>query len=341
MDDEPLNDDTDDEALAYDDADLRPYDDLGPDRVLAAVESLGFVTDGRQLALNSYENRVYQVGIEGEAPLIAKFYRPGRWSDAAIEEEHAFARELSEAEIPMIAPLDLDGDTLFHHAGYRFSLSERCGGRAVELDQDGVLSWLGRFLGRLHQTARSGRFQHRPELTIQRYGWDSREELLEQGWLPEHLETPFDGVSQAALELIEQAYESVSGGIRLHGDFHAGNILWRDGPFFVDLDDCLTGPPIQDVWLLLSGDREQMQSQLNDIVDGYEMFAQPDQLDCRLIEPLRTLRYLHHAAWLARRWDDPAFPMAFPWFDSNRYWEDLVLSLREQIAAMQEPPLVI
>ena len=319
----------------------QPYCNLTPDTILDAVESVGLETDGRQLALNSYENRVYQVGIEDGDPLIAKFYRPGRWSDAAILEEHAFALELAEHEIPLVAPMLIDGTTLFEHAGYRFSLSPRCGGRAAELDREETQLWLGRFIGRMHAIGAASEFKHRPEITPQRFGWEPRAFLLEKQWVPMHLETAFSTLTEDLLNQIDSIFEltQTCRRIRLHGDFHVGNILWRDGPHFVDLDDCMTGPAIQDLWLLLSGEREEMSGQAAIILEGYRQFYDFDRRELQLIEPLRTLRYLHHAAWLARRWDDPAFPLAFVWFDSNRYWEDLILSLREQAAMLQEPPI--
>ena len=319
----------------------KPFQRLSPDVILDAIESRGLSCDGRLLALNSYENRVYQVGLEDADPVIAKFYRPNRWTDDQILEEHSFAHELAEHEIPLIAPLLLDGDSLFEHQGYRFSLSPRCGGRAVELDRDDTLQWLGRFLGRMHAVGASNTFVHRPEYSVRRYGWNSRAFLLENGWLPAHLETAFAGLTTDLLSQIDELYAAAGDcrQLRLHGDFHAGNILWRDGPFFVDLDDCQTGFAIQDLWLLLSGDRQQMSQQFELLIEGYELFHIFDGRELSLIESLRSLRMLHHAAWLARRWDDPAFPMAFTWFDTIRYWEELVLSLREQFAELQEPVL--
>jgi len=322
-----------------------PYYRLGPDSVLHAVEQAGLLTDGRLLPLNSYENRVYQIGLEESDPVIAKFYRPGRWSDAQILEEHSFALELAAAEIPVIPPNRIEHstgqDTLFHHDGFRFALFRRQGGHAPELEDRETLLWLGRFIGRIHAVGRARRFRHRLELTPERYGSESIQSLLEGGWLPAHVEPAFVSLSSDLMEAIGQAWQAAGdfARIRLHGDCHPGNLLWRDGPFFVDLDDCQSGPAVQDLWMLLAGDMAERGRQLGDILEGYRQFCDFDHRELLLIEALRTLRMLHHAAWIARRWEDPAFPLAFPWFDTPRYWEDLVLGLREQLAAMQEPTL--
>jgi len=305
------------------------------------VETTGLVSDGRLLALNSYENRVYQVGLEEGQPVVAKFYRPGRWSDAQIGEEHAFALELQAAEVPLIAPLVIDGRTLFHHAGFRFALFPRQGGHAPELEDRDTLTWLGRFIGRIHAVGRSRAFRERPALTPERFGDESIRTLRDGGWVPMHLETAFDSLAADVMTSVRGAWANAGDfrGIRLHGDCHPGNLLWRDGPFFVDLDDCQSGPAVQDLWMLLSGDAPEMSRQLGYVLEGYQDFCDFSHRELCLVEALRTLRILHHAAWLARRWEDPAFPAAFPWFDTPRYFEDLVLSLREQLAAMQEAPL--
>lgn len=323
---------------------LRPYTDLTPDLVLDAVESLGFVVDGRLLALNSYENRVYQIGIDEAAPLIAKFYRPGRWSDEAIAEEHAFVVALAEREIPAIAPLLIDGRSLHWHQGYRFSLSMRCGGRDPELEDLEILTRIGRFIGRIHAVGASQPFCHRPTLDLQHFGAGPSQFLLEQGWIPTELERSYRSVLEHALYEIAACYERAGTLriLRLHGDCHRGNLLWSDaGPHFVDFDDARSGPAVQDLWMLLSGDRQAMALQLDAVLDGYRDFADFDLRELHLIEALRTLRLIHYAAWLARRWDDPAFPSAFPWFDSPRFWEEQILILREQTAAMQEGPLAL
>jgi Ser/Thr protein kinase RdoA (MazF antagonist) len=319
-----------------------PYDQLTPDVIIAAVESTGRVSDRRILALNSYENRVYQVGIEQGTPVIAKFYRPDRWSDAAIQEEHGFALELVAAEVPVIPPIVRDGKTLFEFEGFRFALFERRGGRWPELGTRTEREWMGRFMGRIHLVGRRQRFRHRGRIDIHRLGDESRNFLLAEGWIPPHLEAAYDSLTADLLEQIRDVFESVHGmhEIRLHGDCHRGNILWTDeGPHFVDLDDCLMGPAVQDLWMLLAGSRNEMGEQLAQLLEGYSHFADFDPSELALVESLRTLRMIHYSAWLARRWSDPAFPNAFPWFVEPRYWENQVLSLREQLAAIQEGPL--
>jgi len=338
-------------ARMNDTAHSPPYAGLTPDVVLHAVESVGFLADGRQLALNSYENRVYQVGLEedqggplGDARfLVAKFYRPGRWTDAQILEEHQFATELAEREIPVVAALVINGTTLHHHAGFRFSLYPRRGGRAPELEDPYTLEWLGRFIGRIHGVGATKAFVHRPTLDVAAFGTASRDWLLEHGFIPPDLLDAWSGAADLAIEAAERAFERTASvaRIRLHGDCHAGNVLWTPGgPHFVDFDDARTGPAVQDLWMLLSGDRASMSIQLRHVLRGYEDFADFDDRELGLVEALRTLRLLHYSAWIASRWTDPAFPMAFPWFNTQRYWQDRVLELKEQVAAMQEPPLV-
>lgn len=321
--------------------DVTPYYRLDPDTVLQAIDSTGLFTDGRLLALNSYENRVYQVGIEERDPVITKFYRPGRWSDDQILEEHAFSLELEEAEIPLIAPMVMDGKTLFRHDGFRFALFRRQGGHAPELENRDTLKWIGRFIGRIHAIGRARPFALRPALTPERFGDESINTINSGRWIPPHLEPAFDSLAGDLMDHIRNAYSRAGdfSTIRLHGDCHPGNLLWRDGPFFVDMDDCQSGPAVQDLWMLLSGDRMEMAQQMGDVLEGYRQFCDFDLRELQLIEALRTLRMIHHAAWLSRRWEDPAFPIAFPWFDGARYWEDLVLSLREQLSAMQEPAI--
>jgi Ser/Thr protein kinase RdoA (MazF antagonist) len=319
-----------------------PYDRLTPDVIIAAVESLGRYSDRRILALNSYENRVYQVGIEQSAPLIVKFYRPDRWSDAAIQEEHGFALELAAAEVPVVPPLVMHGRSLFAYEGFRFALFERRGGRWPELGSQTEREWMGRFLGRIHLVGRRQRFRHRGRIEIGRLGEESCEYLLANDWIPPHLEAAYRSLTSDLLQNIRAAFESAQGSaeLRLHGDCHRGNILWTDaGPHFVDLDDCLMGPATQDLWMLLSGTRREMGEQLAHLLEGYTHFADFDARELALVESLRTLRMIHYSAWLARRWSDPAFPSAFPWFIEPRYWENQVLALREQLGAIAEGPL--
>ncbi len=317
-----------------------PYSALTPDVVVSAVEALGHRCDGRILALNSYENRVYQVGREDTTPVVVKFYRPERWPDAAILEEHEFAIELARAEIPVIAPDVHDGRSLFKYEGFRYAVYPRAGGRWPELGTKDDRQWMGRFLARIHMIGRTRAFRHRPRLDWRVLGQDTADFLLDSGWIPSHLEAAYESLAEDVLSLVEQRFEEAQPlrTLRLHGDCHPGNVLWTDkGPHFVDLDDCMTGPAVQDLWMLLSGRTEEMRVQLDDIVAGYQEFADFDHHETSLIEPLRTLRIMHYAGWLARRWDDPAFPRAFPWFQEPKYWEQHVLNLREQVAAMEEP----
>ena len=318
-----------------------PFATLSPDLVLDAVESLGYLSDARVLALNSYENRVYQVGIEGETPLIAKFYRPGRWSDAAIREEHAFSLELAEHEIPVVAPLLRDGESLFEHAGFRFALFPRRGGHAPEPGNLDQLYRLGQLLGRLHGVGASRPFQHRETMTVENFGHQSLACVLDSGFLPASLRPAYESVARDLLARLDALFASVRyTTIRLHGDCHPGNLLYRDEAFhMVDLDDCRMGPAVQDLWMMLAGERQERLSQLSELIEGYQEFHDFDPRELALIEGLRSLRLLHYSAWLARRWDDPAFPMSFPWFANERYWGDQVLALREQLAALDEAPL--
>jgi Ser/Thr protein kinase RdoA (MazF antagonist) len=315
---------------------------LTPDCVLNALESIGLFSDGRLLALNSYENRVYQVGIEDGKPLVAKFYRPARWSDEAILEEHAFVQELVEREIPVVPALALEGKTLHHFDGFRFAVFPKHGGRAPELEDRHTLEWMGRFLGRIHAVGATCDFRHRPALDIESFGTAPRDFLLQHDFIPPDIGAAWRSVVDLALDGVRHCYERAGdvSSIRLHGDCHAGNVLWTDdGPHFVDFDDSRMGPAVQDLWMLLSGERADMVRQMSDVLAGYEDFCDFEERELHLVEALRTLRLIHYSAWLAQRWDDPAFRQAFPWFNTQRYWQDRVLELREQVALMQEPPL--
>lgn len=318
-----------------------PYQRLTPEVILHALESQGFECDGRLLALNSYENRVYQIGIEGGTPVVAKFYRPERWSRDAIVEEHDFAAELAAQEIPVIAPLaDQTGSRLHQQDGFLFSVYPRCGGRWPELDSRERRNQMGRLLGRIHAVGACKPFHYRTRLSIETLGDAARGFIMDQDLLPGYLVDAYSSLTRDLLTQVRGLFSSAGpvAQIRLHGDCHPGNILWTDrGPHFVDLDDCCMGPAIQDLWMLLSGQRDDMRRQLDDLLEGYQTFFELDYASVILIEALRTLRIMHYSAWIARRWNDPAFPRAFPWFDSPRYWEEHILALREQAAAMDEP----
>lgn len=318
------------------------YQDLSPDDILSSVESLGFCTDGRLLTLNSYENRVYRVGIEDGPPVVSKFYRPGRWTDAAIQEEHDFTLELAAEEIPVAAPFDRDGHTLHHRNTFRFAVYPCVGGRAPELDDRQLLRQLGRFVARIHLCGQRASFRHRPRLSVHSHGEASQQFLLDAGFIPEDISAAYASVCDAALDRVQLCYERAGEPreLRIHGDFHPGNVLVLDDVVhIVDLDDTGTGPAVQDLWMFLSGDRHEQTPQLAELLAGYTEFREFDGAELNLIEALRTLRIMHYAAWLARRWEDPAFKAAFPWFGGNRYWDEHVLALREQIALMDEEPL--
>ncbi len=327
------------------------YSKLDPDTVINAVESKGFLSDARVLALNSYENRVYQIGIEDDSPLIAKFYRPGRWTDEQILEEHVFSHELHELDIPAIPPLYLpdhsapesvsEQQSLFTYNGYRFALYLRRGGRAPELTDMDQLYWLGKLMGRIHAIGKTKNFQYRPTLSIDSFINRPCAYILEHDFMPALFMQPYKAIVADILRHVEANYQQFPPElIRLHGDCHPGNILWTDnGPHFVDFDDSRSGPAIQDLWMLLSGERHEQEKQLREILEGYEEFCDFDRIELNLIESLRSMRIIHYAGWLAKRWNDPAFPRAFPWFNSEQFWGEHILQLKEQLAILQEPPL--
>ncbi len=322
-----------------------PFAELTPDCVLNALESIGLDCDGRLLTLNSYENRVYQAGMEDAPAIVVKCYRPERWSDIAILEDHHFVAELAAREVTVVNALPhSSGQTLFHFQDFRFAIFPKKGGRAPDLDRAGTLEWMGRFIGRIHAVGALSDFQERPTLNLETFGLASRDYLLSHNFIPPELLAAWSSVVEQALTSVQHCYDRAGSvkTIRLHGDCHPGNILWTDdGPHFVDFDDCRQGPAIQDLWMLLSGDRDEQQQQLHEIVKGYEDFCEFDNRELPLIEALRTLRLIHYSAWLARRINDPAFTVAFPWFNTPRYWQDRILELREQIALMDEAPLIL
>ena len=324
------------------------YATLTPDVVLDALSDLGLAVDGRLTALSSYENRVYQVMLDDNSAVVAKFYRPERWSDAQILEEHQFATALMAEEVPLVGPLRLRGQTLHHAHGFAFSVSPRRGGRMPELDDAEVLEWIGRFIARIHSVGAQQDFAVRPSLNIQTFAIESRDWLVDNQLIPLDQQTEWLAVCNQAIEMATEKFAAhPAHNIRLHGDCHPGNILWtptdlpNGGPHFVDLDDARMGPAIQDLWMLLSGDRAQRSMQLSMLLDGYEQMRELNRSELALIEPLRTLRLIHYSAWLARRKDDPAFAQHFSWFGSSDYWAGQTHLLVEQCEAMQEEPLYV
>ena len=326
--------DADDSTLAF--------TGLQPDDIFETLDELGFICNGRFLALNSYENRVYKIGLEDNDHIVVKFYRPGRWSDAAIHEEHTFTEELAQKEIPVVAPLSIDGQTLFHSGPFRLAVYPCRGGRAPELDDLDQLQQLGRLVARIHLVGETADFANRPQIDVESYGTSSCDYLLDEEFIPDEMREAYSSVAELVIDGVGQSGDR-SGAfeeLRLHADFHPGNVLVAAEHFhIVDLDDARSGPAVQDLWMFLSGDRDEQTPQLTALLRGYEEFRRFDARELHLIEALRSLRIMHYAAWLARRWGDPAFKHAFPWFDTRRYWDEHVLDLREQVALMQEPPL--
>lgn len=324
---------------------LAPFSALTPDIIFNALDTVGLLGDGRMLALNSYENRVYQVGVTDAGMVVMKFYRPGRWTDAAILEEHAYIQALSEAELPVVPALAFaDGKTLHYVDGFRFAVFPKQGGRVPELSEPSQLEWMGRLLGRIHAIGAATTFRHRPTLDIESFGEAARAFLLDNGCIPAEHADAYRNVSAECLARARACFQQAGDTqqLRLHGDCYPGNILWTDdGPHFVDFDDSRTGPAVQDLWMLLSGDRADMARQLHHLLTGYRTFYDFDNRELHLIEALRTLRLIHYAAWLAKRWDDPAFPAAFPWFGSPSYWQHRIAELQGQLALMAQPPLDI
>jgi Ser/Thr protein kinase RdoA (MazF antagonist) len=315
------------------------FDQLTPDMMWTSLAELGIRAESGFLALNSYENRVYQFVDEEKQRYVVKFYRPQRWSEAQIIEEHQFSQELADQEIPIVAPLKINGHSLHQSHGYFFAVFPSAGGRQFEVDNWEQLEWVGRYLGRLHQVGKASRFQHRPTLSIEEFLTQPKALLENSSFIPTHIERAFFTTLDDLSSLIKEQYPSDISVLRLHGDCHPGNILWRDEPIFVDMDDARNGPAVQDIWMLLSGERNEKLAQLDTVLEAYQEFCDFNHSELKLIEPLRGLRMVHYMAWLAKRWQDPAFPAAFPWFGESRYWENQVLALREQIAALNEPAL--
>lgn len=318
------------------------FEGLTPSLILDAIESLGIYVSSGLLALNSYENRVYQFNTEEHGRMVAKFYRPQRWTNEQIREEHDFSFELHSHELPIVAPLKFDNESLHSFNGYRFALFPSVGGRQFEVDNLDQLEWMGRLIGRIHATSAKKPFKHRFSINVAEFLHEPSNALKHSELVPHHLHTPFFTILDLVCDLAESKYKAVAGNIRhirLHGDCHPGNILWRDGPMFVDLDDCRSGPAIQDLWMMLAGDTAQQQIQLDTLIEAYEEFNEFNTQELALIEPLRAMRMVHYMAWLSKRWQDPAFPRAFPWFGEDKYWENQILSLKEQMSALQQPAI--
>jgi Ser/Thr protein kinase RdoA (MazF antagonist) len=315
------------------------FEDLTPDLILDAIESVGIYAESGLLALNSYENRVYQFKAEDGLRYVVKFYRPERWSKAQIQEEHDFAFELAEAEVPVVAPIKHNGESLFEHQGYVFVLFPSVGGRQFEVDNLDQLDVMGRLIGRMHQVAKSKAFEHRPTFSCEEYLHTAKVHLQKSNLVPMGISTAFYTILDLVIEQAQTQFKNVQG-IRLHGDCHAGNILWAgEALMFVDLDDARQGPAIQDLWMMLSGDRQTQLLQLDTLVNAYEEFCDFDHTQLKLIEPLRAMRIIHYMGWVAKRWSDPAFVRNFSWFAEDKYWEQQILALKEQFAALQEAPL--
>ncbi|WP_158966374.1 serine/threonine protein kinase [Paraglaciecola sp. L3A3] len=314
------------------------FSGLNPDLILDAIESVDIRVESGLLALNSYENRVYQFIAEDKKRYVVKFYRPQRWTQLQIQEEHDFSIELANHEIPVVPPIQYAGQSLHEYKGYYFAIFNSVGGRQFEVDNLDQLEWMGRFVGRMHAVAKSAKFKYRPEISINEHLVLPLQELQNSTLIPQGLHSPFFTILQQVTTLASEQFFN-SQPIRLHGDCHPGNILWRDGPTFVDLDDCRSGPAIQDLWMMLSGDRHQQFVQLDTLIAAYEEFHHFDSSQLALIEPLRAMRMVHYMAWLSKRWQDPAFPQAFPWFADGKYWEQQILALKEQFSALHEQPI--
>lgn len=316
------------------------FQGLGPDTLIKAIETLGIYPDSGLLALNSYENRVYQFSDDNRRRYVVKFYRPGRWSIEQIVEEHQFTLDLQAEEIPAVAPLQINGRTLHEFEGYHFCLFPSVGGRAFEPDDLDQLERLGRQIGRLHAVAQTASFNYRETISYNGFVTDSVVELRRSELIPDGLKTAFFAILEPLAERLAGKPLANFPVQRLHGDCHIGNILqWDDKLTFVDFDDCRMGPAVQDLWMMLNGSRAEQTVQLDALIEGYEEFCSFDKAQLLLIEPLRGFRIIQYMAWLSKRWQDSAFQRAFPWFAEERYWENQVLALKEQLAALDEEPL--
>lgn len=315
------------------------FHSLSPDLIIDSLESIGLCVDSGLTELNSYENRVYQFSDEDKRRYVVKFYRPQRWTQAQILEEHQFVKQLATDEVPAVAPLEFNQTTLHQNHDYFFVVYPSVGGRQYEMDNFDQLEWVGRFLGRIHQVGQQSTFQHRPTMTLDEYLYEPKEIILSSALVNNALLGDLKLVLSKLIAEVEKYWHTDWTPIRLHGDCHAGNILWRDGPLFVDFDDARNGPAVQDLWMLLHGERQEQRIQCDILLEAYQEFADFDSQQLALIEPLRAMRMVYYLAWIIKRWQDPAFPKNFIWITDSNFWYSQLSLFDEQIKALQAPPL--
>ncbi|PWG69078.1 serine/threonine protein kinase [Enterobacter mori] len=315
------------------------FQTLHPDTIMDALFEQGVRVDSGLTPLNSYENRVYQFQDEDRQRFVVKFYRPERWSAEQIQEEHQFSHDLLDDDVPVAAPLKFNNQTLLTHEGFYYAIFPSLGGRQFEADNIDQMEWVARYLGRIHQTGRKKPFIARPTIGIQEYLIEPRQVFETSTLISGGLKDKFLSATDKLIEAVKACWRDDTATLRLHGDCHAGNILWRDGPLFVDLDDARMGPAVQDLWMLLNGDKAEQRMQLETIIEAYEEFSPFNSDEIALIEPLRAMRFVYYLAWLIRRWDDPAFPRNFPWLTGEDYWRSQISTFTEQVKVLQEPPL--
>ncbi|ENZ4141553.1 serine/threonine protein kinase [Enterobacter ludwigii] len=315
------------------------FQTLHPDTIMDALFEQGIRVDSGLTPLNSYENRVYQFQDEDRQRFVVKFYRPQRWSAEQIQEEHQFSHDLLNDDVPVAAPLKFNNQTLLTHEGFYYAVFPSLGGRQFEADNIDQMEWVARYLGRIHQTGRKEDFIARPTIGIHEYLLEPRQVFETSALIPKALKDNFLNATDKLIDAVKICWRDDISVLRLHGDCHAGNILWRDGPLFVDLDDARMGPAVQDLWMLLNGDKAEQRMQLETIIEAYEEFSPFNSDEIVLIEPLRAMRFVYYLAWLIRRWDDPAFPRNFPWLTGEDYWRSQISTFTEQVKVLKEPPL--
>ena len=315
------------------------FQTLHPDTIMDALFEQGIRVDSGLTPLNSYENRVYQFQDEDRQRFVVKFYRPERWTAEQIQEEHQFAHDLLDEDVTVAAPIKFNNQTLLTHEGFYYAVFPSLGGRQFEADNIDQMEWVARYLGRIHQTGRKTAFTARPTIGIQEYLIEPRQVFETSALIPTGLKADFLSATDKLIAAVKTCWRDDISVLRLHGDCHAGNILWRDGPLFVDLDDARMGPAVQDLWMLMNGDKAEQRMQLETIIEAYEEFSPFNSDEIALIEPLRAMRFVYYLAWLIRRWDDPAFPRNFPWLTGEDYWRSQISTFTEQVKVLQEPPL--